>query len=122
MDNLTLLGKILYVSFVPLAVIAAKLIFPTLKPPTNSPFKFALSGMFFLLFGALVLYAMHDFLKSGVIKFPGGWLRLIHANYANQPIEYGLTIIALYLSAVFLSGVGLAGLSLVFSRGHRLIK
>lgn len=122
MDDLTLLGKILYVSFVPLAAIAAKLIFPTLTPPKNSPFLFVLSGTFFFLFGALVLYAMHAFLESGMVKFSGRWLREIHANYATQPIEYCLTIVALYLASVFLSGVGLAGLSLVFSSRRKFIR
>lgn len=122
MDDLTLLGKILFASFVPLALIAAKLIFPTLKPPKNSPSLFVLSGTFFFLFGVLVLYAMDAFLESGTVKFSGRWLREIHANYASQPIEYCLTIVALYLVAVFLSGVGLAGLSLVFFRGRRVIQ
>ena len=121
MDDLTLLGKTLDISFVPLAAIAGKLIFPTLKPQKNKSFVFVLSGTFFLLFGTVVFYAMHAFLESGMVKFSGRWLREIHANYANQPIEYCLTIVALYLVAVFLSGVGVAGLSLVFSRCRRFI-
>jgi hypothetical protein len=119
MDDLTQFGKILYISFVPLAAIAAKLIFPTLKPPKNSPFVFVLSGTFFLLFGVLVLYAIHVFLESGMVKLSGRWLREIHPTYANQPIEYCVTIVALYLVAVLLSGVGVAGVSLVFSRSRR---
>lgn len=105
---------LLTIAFIPLAVVAARRIFPTLKPPSHRPVLFFSVGVFLLLFGVLGGYALRAFLQSGVVLFASRHLGEIRASSSQQPIEFWAVILGLYGVAVLVSAVGLAGLGLSF--------
>ena len=103
---------LLTIAFIPLAAIAARQIFPALKPPNHRPVLFFFFGALLFLFGVLGGYALRSFLQSGVVHFTSRHLGEIHASSSQQPLEYWAVILALYGVAIFVSAVGLAGLGL----------
>ncbi len=110
---------VLAVAFAPLAVVSARRIFPSLRPPRHRPFLFCISGALMLLFGAMSGLVTYAYLKSGIVHFTSRLFGEIHADASEQPIEYWAVILALYGIAVFLSGFGLAGFGLCFRESHR---
>lgn len=107
---------ILAVAFVPLALLVAKRLFSSLKPPRHRPLLFLSGGGVSLLFGLAAGYALHPAIQSGVVHFTSRRFGEIHANSLQQPLGYWTAILALYGIAVFLSGFGLAGIGLCFGQ------
>jgi hypothetical protein len=107
---------LLAIAFIPLAAVAARRIFPTLKPPSHRPVLFFLFGALLLLFGVIGGYALRPFLQSGVVQFTSRRLGDVYANSSQQPLEYWVVILALYGLAILVSAVGLAGLGLSFRK------
>lgn len=107
---------LLTIAFFPLAVVAARLIFPTLKPKRHRPVLFFFLGALVFLFGILGGYALRFFLQSGVVRFTSRRLGEIYANASQQPLEYWVVFLILYGSVIFISGLGLAGLVFPFSK------
>lgn len=110
---------LLAIAFIPLAAVAARRIFPTLKPPSRRPVLFFFLGAVLFLFGILGGYSLRPFLQSGVVQFTSRRLGEVYASSSLKPFEYWLVILALYSLAVFVSSVGLAGLGLSFRKAHK---
>lgn len=110
---------VLAISFVPLVIVSARRIFPSLRPPRHRPFLFCVGGALMLLFGAMSGLVVCTYLQSGIAHFTSRGFGEIHADSSEQAIEYWAVVLTLYGIAVFLSGFGIAGFSLCFRKSSR---
>lgn len=104
----------LSIAFLPLVILVAARIYPTLNPPKYRPFAFLLGGMLFLLFGAFVGYALYGNIRSGVIHFSSRYFGAVHTDLHGQLWQFWVAALGLYALAVLLAGTGLAGIGLCF--------
>ena len=107
---------VLALAFIPLSALAAKKIFPFLKPPEHRPFVFFISGLLLFLVGAGIVYLLHEELQSGILDFKSRRYGDIYADALVQPFKYWFIVLFFYATAVITSGTGLAGFGLCFRR------
>ena len=115
-DLLTIPAPALAIGFLPIALLVARLLIPSLRPPKHRPIFFASAGALLLVFGSLSTYALRSAVASGVVHFSSRRFGEFHANAADQPIEYWAVVLVIYSCGVALAGFGLAGVGLCFKR------
>ena len=107
---------VLAVSFIPLAILAAKIIFPILKPPKHRPFVFFLSGICLFMVGVVIVYSLRTELQTGVLHFTSQRYGDTNANASVEPLKFWFIILSFYIVGVISSGFGLAGFRLCFRK------
>ena len=113
-DSLTIPVVTLAVVFVPLALVVARQLLPSLRPPKHRPLLFISGGGLLLMFGLLAIYTLRPAIESGVVHFTSRAFGELNASIAHQPYEYWLIVLLIYACGVFLAGFGLAGFGLCF--------
>ena len=106
------------IAFIPLAVIAAKKIYPMANPPGDRPFLLFLAGMLLFIIGAVIAYSQLTWLDTGILDFKFRRSGRIYADSSVQPIKFWFVVLAFYTSAVLTSGVGFVGIGHSVKRNY----
>ena len=110
----TLAAATFAIAFIPLAVVAARKLYPRSNPATDNPLVLLVGGLFLFAIGAVVAYSQLSWLDAGILDFKFRRSGHIYADVATEPVEFWFVILVFYAGAVLTSGAGLVGIGHCF--------